>query len=348
MAVDTTNKMAQFATSGFIAARKNPDGTALSAQRVLGFVRPINLTLIRNGVSLLNPEKKAKMAVKIDSGAWEIKELDFSSVSDLTAVTPAEFVSVITTTAFTGITASVVPNTDARAAGRLLLQATDSDAKFLQVFGYIAGAANFGSCGAFQGMGAWWRDYFTADDTITIQRSDQRTDNTNVDQTGSHNTLTRIQIKGQRTGATLTINTKPYDIIFKQMVDGGTLVIDSTGVKPNSYSAPLSGDSEVLGAPNLTVWKIDPMYKANAISNEGQEVAAKAEVYYDCAANTTDEAGGAMTISSFNYTMTAGEYTDENDVKHSQPEEQLYTASQWELLALNDVVTPQPTLELIA
>jgi hypothetical protein len=336
--IDPAGKVAQFATRGFIARRKNPDGTVATAERTLGALLPVDLTVTRNGMTLVDPtSKKGKLAVKVDGLSWEIKDVAFTSATSLAAVRPDEAVEALTNAGFSnGVAFSV------DASGRIKAAATGR--KSLQLWGFLAGALGFGGGSAFRCLGTAWRDYMTEDDTITIQRSDQRTEATNIDQTGSHNGLTRIIAQGKRTGVNYALNTKPYDLVFKQMAEGGLLTIPPAGGLAN-YAPPLASDD--TGEKSVELIKIDPMYQTNATSSEGDEIKIKTEHCKSATLTPADEGGGAMTIASFNYNVIAGDYTDENGVLYAQPIEDVYAITAWETLNIPAMLQPAPNFQMM-
>jgi hypothetical protein len=320
-------KQAQYATSGFIAKRANPDGTMATGQRTLGFAGIIDITAV------LDSANSAQLQVKVGTGPWQLKVVNF------TAATPASLnVTALNAAGFTGCTFSA----DA-ATGRLLLKATDTAQTEIQIYGYVAGALNFGGGRAFEGMGCYYVDYVTADDTITIQPAVQKDENARIEQEGSHGTKTTLIIAGGRNGEDLTITTKPLDFEFQQMVQGGKYK-RATLTAPAEYEPPLPTDKAIIGNPLLTIIKVDPLYAPNTESTEGQEIAVKTATYFSMIGSVGDESGGAKSLAQFTYTFSSGVYTDENGIQHANPLHKSYTAAQWEALAMEALVArPQDT-----
>lgn len=326
MGVITNKKGAQYATSGFIAKRCNPDGTMATGQRTLAFAGVINITPVLTGTS-------AVMQIKVGTAPWQSKTVNFSAATPA-ALTVSAAVTALNAAAFTGCVFSA----DA-ASGRLLLKATDAGQNEIQVYGYLAGALNFGNCRSFEGMGCYYKDYRGEDDTVTIQPAVQKDENERIEHEGSHGTKTVIVIAGSRNGENITIATKPLDYEFQQMVQGGKYK-RGTVTAPAEYEPPLPGDPAVIGAPLMTIVKIDPIYAANTESLEGQEIAAKTSLYYAALGSVGDESGGAKSLTSFSYTFNTGVYMDENGVRHANPLNKLYTSAQWEALNINGLLEP--------
>jgi hypothetical protein len=291
-----------------------------AGQRTLGFAGVIDITPVLTGNS-------ASLQIKVGTAAWQKKTVSFSS-STPAALTVTAAVTALNAAAFTGCSFSADT-----ATGRLLLKATDAGQNEIQIYGYLAGALGFGNCRAFEGMGCYYADYTSEDDTVTIQGAVQKDDNERVEQEGSHGTKTTVIIAGSRNGEDLTITTKPLDYEFQQMVQGGRYKRGAVTV-PAEYEPPISGDPAVVGSPLMTILKIDPVYAANSESLEGQEVAVKTSLYYAALGSVGDESGGAKSLTQFTYTFNAGIYIDENGVRHANPLNTLYTAEQWEALNL--------------
>jgi hypothetical protein len=318
-------------------------------ERTLGALLPVDLTATRNGMTLIDPTSKSgKLAIKVDNLNWEVKDVVFKDAINLTAVSPDEVVEALTYAGFSnGVTFTVDDS------GRI--KAGAAGHRSLQLWGFLAGALGFGGGSAFCCLGTAWRDYMTEDDTITIQRNDQRTEATNIDQTGSHNGLTRIIAQGKRTGVNYALNVKPYDRVFKQMVEGGYLSVptDATTLPgavmlPGAtvdYEPPLASDDP--GERSIELIKIDPMYQPNATSREGEEVEIKIEYCPGTTITPADEGGGAMTISSFNYNAVAGDYTDENGKIHAQPLEPTYDMTAWMTADVVGLIKPAPNFQMM-
>jgi hypothetical protein len=321
MGVLVNKKLAQYATSGFYAKRCNPDGTMAHGQRTLGFAGVIDITPV------LGTGTTAKMQVKVGTGPWQVKTVDFSSASPA-ALTVTAAVTALTAAAFSGCAFSVDSVT-----GRLLLRATDAGQTEIQIYGYLAGALNFGGCRLFEGLGCYYVDYITQDDTISIQPAVQKDDNERIEQEGSHGTKTTVIIAGGRNGEDLTVTTKPLDFEFQQMVQGGRYK-RATVTEPAEYEPPLPGDPAVAGNPLLTIVKVDPIYAPNVESLEGQEVAVKTALYHAMIGSVGDESGGPKSLTQFVYNFSSGTYTDENGVQHANPLYKPYTPAQWEAFNL--------------
>jgi hypothetical protein len=324
MGVLVNRKQAQFATRGFYAKRCNPDGTMAHGQRTLGFAGVIDITPVLTG-------NVAELQIKVGTAPWQKKTVDFAGVS-ASALTVSAAVTKLNAAAFTGCAFIADPDT-----GRLLLKASDTGQTEIQIYGYLAGALNFGGSRAFEGLGCYYVDYLTQDDTITIQPAVQKSENERIEQEGSHGTKTTVIIAGGRNGEDLTITAKPLDFEFQQMIQGGRYK-QATVTTPAEYEPPLPLDPDVAGNRLLTIVKVDPLYAPNVESLEGQEIAVKTALYYAMIGSVGDESGGAKSLTQFTYTFSSGTYTDENGVQHANPLHRSYTSAQWEAFNLNALI----------
>jgi hypothetical protein len=333
-------RKARFAAAGYVLRNTNGDGTSASPQRLLGARENLNLNIARFGLSILDNTGKAYLLVRRDD-IDELKRVDFSQVANQSAVTPAEVVIALNAAGFTDMTA-VLDN----ATGRPNFRCTNPNVKYTQVFGYLAGALGFGGGKAFRSMGSFFYDGLTRDDVITIARTNQRSDDTNVDQQGGgKGTITRIVVKGKNTGVQYAINIKQDDLLLMQMVEGGELLAGIDG-KPIRYNTPLP--EEDVGERGLELYKFIPLYLDGTQSGISQETDIKVEHCFYGSMTVGDPSEGAMALANFNYTYDAGiKYIDENGVAKSQPETNQYSISEWEEEKLIAALSPTMGLLLL-
>lgn len=328
---DPMDKSAEFAALGTAFRRGNYDGTAATPQRLLTSNAPVNLNVGREGITILDGNKRALLLVKRDS-VKEVKQVDFSGAVDITRVTPDEIIAALNAAGFTNMMAVIdLPS------GACNFTCTDPNVQYTEVFGYLAGALGFGGTKAFQGFGSFFRDYTIDDDTITCTRADQKTENTSVDQQGGgHNTLTRVTQQGRRTGVQYTVNLKPKDNVLRQIFEGGELIIHpSYDPKPDHYIPP-----DRTG-PNgmIEMYRLAPLYPANRESKEGQDEGVIVEHVFAGMGTVQDPSTGAMSLSSFNYLIDAGIYINQNGEQIQQPEELIYSKNKWNLNRLIETLS---------
>ncbi|MDR2095721.1 MAG: hypothetical protein LBP76_09430 [Treponema sp.] len=333
---DPLLKAAVFAPMGWTMRRNNYDGTAVRPTRNLTWNVPVNLSEdLNEGKYPIQIGLKGYIITAVDGDGPIEWEIDLSGAADISAVTPAEMA-----VALNGAVRADdgTPITDWQAVvdavnGACNWRCTKPGAKFAQIFGVLAGAMGFGGGHAYTNYGTEFVDTIKDDDTITTTPTLSRTENTNVDQTGSQNGLTRIVVQGETTGVAYALNIKPLAYRLRQIVEGGKLVVHEDGVH---YEPPRSGVSFDKGNINCEMFKIDPTYPANSESTKGNEDGYIVNHCYRGSAQVNDETSGAMTLTAYNYTYTAGIYIDEQGRRFPQPEEIRKTLSQWSEYGLKE------------
>lgn len=354
--IEPTQKLAEFSALGTAFRRGNWDGTHVQPDWLISKKGTFDITewaTEKNGVQILAYEKDepketwtGKIGISLD-GVHYVRTVSFvansetvleNNIADPKKVTIAELKAIFED-AFNDegsiIECEVVEN-------QLNIKASNSAIKYVEIFGYLAGAFGFGGGEAFTSLGSFFRNYITDDDTITCQRTEQRTDNTNIDQLGGgKNTLTRITIAGGRTGAQYTINLKPRDKILKQIFEGGKLYLPKkTKNLPAVYEIP---EKQIDGM--IEMYRLAPLYQANMESKEGQELGVVIEHVFAGMPTILDGETGAMTLSSFNYQLDCGAYIDKNKNIIQQPVELEYSKSLWLQEKLIPTISNEWTLE---
>jgi len=93
------NRKERFATEGLRVQRHNGDGTIPTPKRFVGFANTVDLSkVLTNNI--------APLTIKIDANTPEVRQVDFSGVSNITRVTVQEAITVLNSAGFTDITFS--------------------------------------------------------------------------------------------------------------------------------------------------------------------------------------------------------------------------------------------------
>lgn len=309
--IQINERMAQYASRGFMIKRCNPDGKIADAQHMTAFAGEVDISPILTA-------GKAKLTIKVGHNPQETKEIDFTGKNP-EALTPINAVDALNAANFTGVNFEV--NAD---SGRLQVLPIDTAQKELQIYGILAGALNFGNCRLNEGLGCYYLQYVD-DEVISVAPAVDRTENENIDLEGAQGTLTRITIKGHRNGVNIAVQSKFLDYELQQMIEGGKYYTGSVN-QPAKYEPPKANDTrDIL----CTLETFDPMYDKGQ-SLEGQEIATKCSLYHSVMGASGDTATGAKTIAQFSYNFSANEYRDEQGQSHNPPTESLYSPAQWE------------------
>jgi hypothetical protein len=128
----------------WLMMRQNPGGKSAYLQGyLLGFSGTANLE-----GAVDQETKKGRLKIKVGGGATQSKEVDFTG-TDIAGLTPADAVGALEAAGFTGCEFSVDPETK-----RLKLAPTDK-VRFIQIYGDLAAALNFGNCKKGEGKGCY-------------------------------------------------------------------------------------------------------------------------------------------------------------------------------------------------
>jgi hypothetical protein len=316
-------RLEKFATKGFIAKRCNPDGTMAHGQRTLGFLDTKDITPVLTS-------SKASLQIKVGTAAWQVKEVTFTAPS---ALTVAAAVTALNAAAFTGCTFSTDADT-----GRLLLKATSTSETEIQIYGYLAGALEFGDCRAFEGLGCYYIDYTNEDETISAQQTVDREEDEQIDHEGGQGLKTTVIFPGARNGEEVSFTVRPEDLEFKQIIDGGRYKL-GTSTAPAEYEPPLSMEFVNRPKPSITIMMIDIMYPPNLQSKYALNVAVETTTYYNCLGTVGDPGNGASkSFIDHSYTFKAKEYVDEHGITHANPLYKMYTPIQWKAFNLSALI----------
>jgi hypothetical protein len=308
------NQKQRFATSGFRIMRANPDGTLPVASRFVGFTGTADLS----GVLTTH---LANLTVKVD-GTSETKSVDFSAAVDETAVTVAEAVTALTTSAFTGITWS-------SESGTSRLKGVSASGTYVQVTGNLAAALDFGQGITFGGQGLEFLKYFN-DETMSIGLSKNMKDKEEIDSEGALGTITRMVIGQKLQGLSPVITLKIKDYALLELIQGG--VYDRTST-PSTYDPPLSDESE---HPTFWVEIYSPIYSAGTTKLESKDGYEKILIR-SCIGMEGDVPIEAKAWASYAFNIEATEYIDESSVKHPAYQESTITLSQFTTLDVTNV-----------
>jgi hypothetical protein len=313
-----TTKIARFATEGFRIKRCNPDTTVATSTRTLGFVGIIDISAV------LDATNKAKMAIKLDAGAWIEKQIDFSSGVTVTALSPENAAAKLIAAGFEGVTFSVDTNT-----GRLKASATT--AQELQIKSALAGALDFGMCRKHGGFGVYYIKYLD-DETISVTLPNDMKEKEEIDLEGAKGTVTRMILPGKHLGVSPVISTKFKNDELLHMIQGG-IYIPATETEPATYEPPTS---QAGGAPLFTLDVFAPLYSGGNSKME-QVLGMERRLFWSCSGTEGDVPMEAKSWATFAYNLNATEYTDEAGILHSADKRFQYDINQFELLRVYDV-----------
>ena len=308
--IEAKNK-ARFALEGFRVRRSNADGTMAMATRVIGFSGTVNLSKILDGASIV------EVSVKVGAGNWQTEEVDFSAITDTTAVTVAQAVTALTQAGFTGVTFTKEPGTER-------LKAAAAGAAELQLKGKLFGAMDFGQGIKYGGLGSYWKSYIN-DEAISAALPNDIVEKEEIDMESAKGAVTRMIIPAKRLGASPALVMKFKDDELTQLVQGGEYT-PATITEPATYLPP---KSDLGGSPLITLDAFAPLYGDGA-SQMDQVIGMDRRLFFSCTGIEGDVPMEAKTWAQFAYNLTATEYTDEAGEKFPAEKRFEYNLSQWQ------------------
>jgi len=317
------NREKRFGLYAVLLGRSNPDGTKPSASNFLGFTGTVDLSdVLTAGV--------AKLSVKIDDGTIEEKDVTFDTegaepVSDITAITVAEAVAALTTSAFTGITWSA--GTDVN--GETRVKGVSATGTYVQVTGDLAAAMDFGEGVTYGGKGLEIFKYIGDQEIGSGLTSDtDKIDAQTKDSEGPTGGVTRMNIPAIRLGVTAVLTVKVDDWGTRECVERGTW--DRT---LDTYTPPTVADSNDV--PIFWVEAFAPL-SSKSNNNLGDEGAVEKKTLWNCQ-GSVDDPEYTFDWSARNINITASEYTNESGETVAADKYERMSKADYTALNLSDV-----------
>jgi hypothetical protein len=317
----TTRRLYELFETDWCAMRQNPGGTSPRVKGyLLGFAGTINI------LEAIDPtDKTGVIKLKVGNGPVQVLTVDFSSATPA-ALTPSSAVTALTAAGPDGCAFSVDPETN-----RLKLAPSGSGVLFIQIYGDLAGALNFGNCRYSEGKGCYLWPSFDGD-LKSVAETEQWDEDTVIENDSPLGAAVKYTKAGNRSGTQIVLTDRLSSRAIKQMINGGTW-ISGDAVTPESYEPPISSDDE---ARRIDVFTYSEIFSKND-NTEGDAVFIRERMYIGCVGHAT-RTGGAGNWNDSEYTLTASDWEDDAGKEHASPKENDYTPSQYEALQLRDVL----------
>lgn len=331
---DPSRMSAVYATKGATMRKGNFNGTAAEPTNMLCAYKDMDLSAIRYGKSVLDMQGKGSILVTQTRASGEKKfslhVLDFSKAADITAVKPAEIITALNSAV------PAIPDMQAvfsNATQSVNLMCTDPSVLFVEVFSLLAGALGFGGGEAFTSYGSFFQDFLTNDDTITVTPTNVTGESTAAELMGGYrNTRTAVMINGERGGVDYAVNVKAYSPLVKQFFEGGELVFGGAEDDFNYRYSPVNANRRPTG--KIEFFNILPLHAKNGETDISTIEGLIVEHVYAGTPVMGDDTRGAVSLSSFNFTLQARIYRSAAGQEVEQPEEIGYKERSDFILAL--------------
>lgn len=317
----TTKRLYELFETDWCVMRQNPGGSSpRNKGYLLGFVGTINI------LEALDPSTKAgTVKIKVGNGPVQARTVSFSAVTPAT-LTPSAAVTALNAAAFTGCTFSVDSET-----GRLKLAPQVSGTAFIQIYGDVAGALNFGNCRYTEGKGCYLWPSFDGD-LQSVAETEQWDEDAVIENESPLGVAVKYTKAGKRNGTQIVVTDRLSARAVKQMINGGVWTGGGADAA-ESYEPPVAKDDESRRVDVFTYSKIF----GKTSNTEGDEAFIRERIYTGCVGHTT-RTGGGSSWNNEQYTLTASDWMDDAGKEHASPKENDYTPSQWEALRLRDVL----------
>jgi hypothetical protein len=316
----TTKKLWELFEVSWLMMRQNPGGKSPYLQGfLLGFAGLINIS------DALDADSKAEIKIKVGNGAVQTKVVDFSEY-DPSSLTPLEAADALEAAGFEGCKFSVDAET-----GRLKLAPTDPKVRWIQVYGDLAAALNFGNCRSGEGKGCYlWASM--DGDLKSVAETEEWSEDKKIQNESPLGNPVTYTIAGKRGGTQTVITDRLSSREAKQMINGGKW-FGGDVEKPEVYEPPVASESETRRVDVFTFSKI--LEKND--NTEGDEKYIRERMYIGGVGHMT-KTGGAGSMSDSEYTLTFGTYMGEDGKERASPRESDYTIAQWDALNLSGII----------
>lgn len=317
----TTKKLWELFETSWLAQRQNPGGTSPYLKGyLLGIAGTVNI------LEAIDPAAKTgDIKLKVGSGPVQVRTVDFSAALPA-ALTPAQAAQALTNAGFTGCVFTVDPETN-----RLKLAPADTGVKWIQIYGDLAAALNFGNCRYAEGKGCYLWPSFDGD-LKSAAETEQWTEDTVIENTSPLGTPVKYTVPGRRSGTQIVLVDRLHSYAAKQMINGGKW-IGGDADNPEMYEPPVASDNEARRIDVFTYSQVMDKHEGST----GDEAFILERLYVGCVGKMI-QTGGAGSMKDSEYTLTAATYIGDDGTEHASPRESNYTLAQWEALGMPDIL----------
>ena len=318
--VITTKKLWELFEVAWLMMRQNPGGKSPYQQGyLLGFAGTINI------LDAIDPATKTgQIKIKVGNGTVQVKNVNFTSANPA-ALTPSAAATALTAAGFTGCAFSVDSGTN-----RLKLAPTAVGVKWIQIYGDVAAALNFGNCRYSEGKGCYLLPSFDGD-LKTVAETEEWGEDKKIENDSPLGTKVTYTVPGKRGGTGIVLTDRLSSREAKQMINGG-IWTGGDADKPEVYEPPVaSGDD----TQRVDVFTFSKIFEKNE-NTAGDEAFVRERMYIGGVGHMK-RAGGSGSWSDSEYTLTFGTYMGDDNKEHASPRETDYSQAQWEALNLNGV-----------
>jgi len=316
-----TKKLRELFEVSWVMMRQNPGGYSPYLQKyLLGFKGTVDIT------QALKTGNKGRLKIKVGNGdVQKKKDINFPE-EEIKSITPDEVCNVLKDAGFTDCTFTVDEKT-----GRLKLSPTDENVAFIQIYGDLAAALQFGDCRLNEGKGCYlWASM--DGDLKSVAETENWDEDKKIENDSPLGNKVSYTVRGRREITQIVVSDRIASREAKQMINGGKWIAGDENTS-GRYEPPISSSNKPGKVDVFTYSKI--MDKLENV--EGDEVFVRERLYIGGIGRMA-RTGGAGSWSDSEYTLTFNTYTDEEEIEHGSPRETDYTIDQWNLFELSGVI----------
>lgn len=317
----TTKRLYELFETKWLMQRQNPGGKSPYLQGYLvGFAGTINI------LPAIDPVTHAgTVKLKVGNGAVQSRTVNFET-SQPAALTPSAAAAALTNAGFTDCAFSVDAETN-----RLKLAPNDPTVKWVQIYGDLAAALNFGNCRYSEGKGCYLWPSFDGD-LKSLAETEQWSEDTTIENDSPMGTPVKYTRPGKRTGTQIVVTDRMSSRESKQMINGGKWISGDVD-NPEVYEPPVASDND---PKRVDLFTYSEIYDKNE-NTEGDQIFIRERMYIGCVGHLT-RTGGAGSWSDSEYTLTAATYIGDDENEHASPRETDYSQAQFEALGLSGIL----------
>lgn len=317
-----TKKLRELFEVSWLMMRQNPGGYSPYLQKhLLGF----------NGIIDISDANAGSAGVKIRVGNGQVHTIEpVFTAPDLASLTPTKakeaLNSALESEEIDDCTFDVDTDTE-----RLMLKASDSGVRFIQIYGDLAAALQFGDCRFREGKGCYLLASMDGD-LKSVSETENWEEDKKIENETSFGSKVTYTVRGRRESTQIVVSDRIASREAKQMLNGGKLYKESQN-GPEIYEPPVASGHLPGKVDVFTYSKI--MDKDESV--EGDEAYVRERVYIGGLGRMVRTGGAGSWIDS-EYTLTFNTYMDDSNEEHASPREADYTKSQWDSLGLSGVI----------
>ena len=314
-----TKKLRELFEVSWLMMRQNPGGHSAYLQ---GYLLGFNGTIDISGI--FGSTQMGELKIKVGNEPVQTREINFSGVTSSLDVESA--VLALNTAGFDGCVFEQDTITK-----RLKLVPVVNGVRFVQIWGDLAAALQFGNCRINEGKGCYlWASM--DGDLKSVAETENWEEDQKIINESPFGTKVSYTVRGKRENTQIVVSDRIASREVKQMINGGTW-ISGNATNPEMYEPPV-GTSNTPGKVDVfTYSKIMDKYE----NNEDDEAYYRERLYVGGFGRMA-RTGGAGSWTDSEYTLTFNPYIDNNGKEHASPRESDFTIAQWEQLGLSGVI----------